>query len=322
METVTGYIGTYATENGGGIYRFQFNGETQSFTEMKLAYPMRDAKYLSLYENWLVAPCMEDEAGITLIDLDAKNLPYSLFMEDQTACYVTQDDEFVYTANYHEGCVLIYQKEDAKLKFHKRIDSKEHAGCHQVILHEHYLMVPCLLLDKIMIYDCQKDYEVCGELTFAEGSGPRHGVFTKNHETFYLISELSNELYQYRVDGVQFTLVKQISLLENVRGGGAALRLSEDEKTLYASIRGSDTIHVIDAVHMQVMQMVSSGGEHPRDIALSPKGDYLLAVNRYSNNLVVYERDQKSGLVKNILDEISVPEGVSIVFEESEDYNK
>ncbi|MFQ9705437.1 MAG: hypothetical protein ACLR0U_34060 [Enterocloster clostridioformis] len=35
------------------------------------------------------------------------------------------------------------------------------AGCHQILFHSHYMMVPCLLLDKVMVFDCQKDFSLC-----------------------------------------------------------------------------------------------------------------------------------------------------------------
>lgn len=316
METLTGYIGTYASKESNGIFRFHFDGERKKFDEPELAYPLRDTKYLSLYEGLLVSPCVKDTAGICRIDLDGKNLPYDLYMEDQAACYVVQDEAYVYTANYHEGCVMIYKKEAAKLMFHKRIDIKEHAGCHQVILYGPYLLVPCLLLDKIVILDRNQDYAICGELMFEAGSGPRHGVFSKDYKLFYLVSELSNEVFKYQVDGLKFTLLDKISIAKPGSGASAAIRLSSDEKYLYVSVRDADVIRVLDTSSLNVIQSVSSGGQHPRDIVLSPKEDYLLSVNRYSNNLVLYERDHESGLLKDILDEMSVIQGVSIVFTE------
>ena len=70
---------------------------------------------------------------------------------------------------------------------------REKAGCHQVLLWQDLILVPCLLLDRIMIYG--QDLEKKGEIVFERGTGPRHGVFTEDGRWLYLASELSNEFF-------------------------------------------------------------------------------------------------------------------------------
>lgn len=75
----------------------------------------------------------------------------------------------------------------------KRIDIQTKAGCHQVILHDDYLLIPCLLMDEIRIFKRSEDFALVKILKFPQGTGPRHGVFNSEHTRFYLVSELSNE---------------------------------------------------------------------------------------------------------------------------------
>jgi 6-phosphogluconolactonase len=43
---------------------------------------------------------------------------------------------------------------------------------------------------------------------------------------------------------------------------------------------------------------VPSGGSHPRDFTLDPTGNFLLALNKDSDNLVIFRINGRSGLMK------------------------
>jgi len=112
-KKVTGYYGTYATPESQGLYRFDFDPETGRLENRQLAYPALDCKYLSCHGSTLACPVSQnDRAGLCLLELDAGALLLmgTAMTEGVTANYVTQDDDYVYTANYHEGGVLIYKK--------------------------------------------------------------------------------------------------------------------------------------------------------------------------------------------------------------------
>jgi 6-phosphogluconolactonase len=47
---------------------------------------------------------------------------------------------------------------------------------------------------------------------------------------------------------------------------------------------------------LEWVDAVSSGGKHPRDFALDPRGNFLLALNKDSDNLVVFKIDRRTGL--------------------------
>ena len=198
MNTLTGYIGTYASPESLGIYRFTMDLDNGNLSKPELYYGALDCKYLSLHGTLLAAPRKRDgQAGICLLDTagGGASLAGEAFYETAPACYVTQDDACIYTANYHEGCILVYRKSPDSLTLAKRIDIAPKAGCHQILFHNHYMLVPCLLLDTVKIYDCSRDFAPAGELRFEEGTGPRHAVFDKDHHRLFLVSELSNQLF-------------------------------------------------------------------------------------------------------------------------------
>lgn len=320
MEKITGYVGTYASENSHGIYHFSFDKEVCEFDKMTLFFMVKDAKYVSLHEHTLAVPCMEESAGICILDERFQHSPSKLFMEDTTACYVVEKDNMLYTANYHEGTVMIYKKVDHKLQFHHKLEIAPKAGCHQVIIYKNYLVVSCLLLDKIAIYDLRENYKHVKDILFDKKVGPRHGVFNNDQSFFYVVSELSNEVFFYTVEDLTFTCIKRVALPTqgHTQASSAAIRLSKNEQYVYVSIRGENIICVLDVKSMRVIQTIDSGGDHPRDIAIY--NDYLFVVNRFSNNLVVFPIDKELGTVKEKIAETQVFEGVSIVFHEGGQY--
>lgn len=319
---IRGYIGTYYSEESKGIYQFTFNEASGEMTEPQLFYEAKNAKWVSLYGNSLVFPMEKDgHAGICFLELDNGKGIYrgEILEEKQTPCYIMQDGNFVYTANYHEGTVMVYQIRDGKLSVIKRIENGEGAGCHQILLHESYLMVPCLMQHRIRLFDIEHEYAPAGELTFPKGSGPRHGLFNQDHTKFYVVSEWSNELFVYEVEKMTFRLVQTLSLLKQKREGkdaaAAAIRLTKDERFLYISVRGQDVLIVVDVSGSEasVIQQMDCQGEHPRDMILSGNEKFVIVANRFSGGIVSFVRDSETGKLAETQNRIQMPEGVAVV---------
>lgn len=333
-----GYLGTYASPKSAGIYRFNLNRDTGILTPPELYYSGADCKYLSLRGSLLVAPIQgKDQAGICLFDTskDRAALLGVQYREERTACYVTQDDTFVYSANYHEGTALIYEKTGQGLALHRRIEIAPGAGCHQILVHGSYLMVNCLLLDQIRFFDVTKGYAAAGVISLPKGSGPRHGVFTRDHGLFFLVGELDNRLYVYRpADRPDWELLGVYPLLESSGEGGeglsaekpipaaspatAAIRLSPDERYVYVSIRFADVLCVysIENGWLRRVQQTGSGGKGPRDFVITKDGSFLLAANRTEGGLVCFPLDRESGRIGSARSRVEAPEAVSIVLED------
>lgn len=328
MNTLTGYIGTYASPESLGIYRFTMDLDNGNLSKPELYYGALDCKYLSLHGTLLAAPRKRDgQAGICLLDTagGGASLAGEAFYETAPACYVTQDDACIYTANYHEGCILVYRKSPDSLTLAKRIDIAPKAGCHQILFHNHYMLVPCLLLDTVKIYDCSRDFAPAGELRFEEGTGPRHGIFDKDHKRLFLVSELSNQLFVYSLaadtpSGSAITLEHVYPLLPGDAKykeppASAAIRLSPDGRFLYVSTRFADIISVfyIDGCQLKLVQQTGSGGVHPRDFTLTPDGQYLLAVNRTEGGLVSFRINPETGCLDGPCSQVPAPEAVAVI---------
>lgn len=349
-KQIYGYAGTYYSDKSQGVYRFSFDPDSGKLTEPELFYKAPGAKWISLNGSSMVIPIETEEgAGSCFLELKASGVKMreEILKEQQTPCYILQDGDYVYTANYHDGTVMAYRLEEGKPTLAKRIDNGSGAGCHQILLHEMYLMVPCLKQNRIRLFDKANDFAPAGEITFPDGSGPRHGVFNREHTRFYLVSEWSNELFVFSVCGREFTLKQVMSVLPDEENGesvrffsgengkaaagepakgteksaespaGAAIRLTKEEKFLYISVRGLNQIAVFDVGgdRVRAIQHVPSGGDHPRDFILSRDERFVLAAHRFEGGIVSMERDAKSGLIKRVVHRVSMPQGVALILE-------
>lgn len=320
------YAGTYASENSRGVYRFSFHEETGRMTKPELFCEARNAKWVSIGRHGFAFPVERDKkAGLGLLEMDAGTVRqrHELLLEQQTPCYILQDKEYIYTANYHEGGVLIYSLEQGELKLVKRIECGEGAGCHQILRHGSLIMVPCLEQQKVRFFDRNLDFAPAGELRFPKDSGPRHGVFNQDHTKFYMVSEWSNELFAFEAEGQEFTLQAVLSILPpDVRGAGkgrgasAAIRLTKDESFLYISIRELDLLAVIDVrgASPRLIQHEPCQGSHPRDIILSRDEQFLLIANRFEGGIVSMIRDRNTGRLMELSHRVEMPQGVSLAY--------
>ena len=187
------------------------------------------------------------------------------------------------------------------------------------------MLVPCLLLDTVKIYDCSRDFAPAGELRFEEGTGPRHGIFDKDHKRLFLVSELSNQLFVYSLaadtpSGPAITLEHVYPLLPGDAKykeppASAAIRLSPDGRFLYVSTRFADIISVfyIDGCQLKLVQQTGSGGVHPRDFTLTPDGQYLLAVNRTEGGLVSFRINPETGCLDGPCSQVPAAEAVAVI---------
>lgn len=309
MKT-TIYAGTYTSKSSKGIYSFDF--EDGQMSHSKLFCEIKNPKYLCKDEDGLFTLAdFDNGSGVGLLDAEG-NIISKVASEERTSCYITKSGEDIYTANYHTGVVTHLKYIDNTLKYVNNVQIQDGAGCHQVLVYEDKILVSCLFMDRVYIFDA--DLKKIGSIEFDAGTGPRHGVFGKDKQYLYLVSELSNELFVIHTN--DWKIEYQIPVLKSgethIRDT-AAIRLSEDEKYIYASTRTKDVISVIELNDHkpEVKETVSCGGKHPRDFILID--NYLLSANRNSNEVVCFKLND-DGTIGEKTSSIEIPEVVSLVY--------
>ena len=137
------------------------------------------------------------------------------------------------------------------------------------------------------------------------GSGPRHLLFSADGKHAWLTMEMSAQVAVFDYKDGQ---LKQTQMVELAAGqpvsdkAAAALHASSDGKFLYVSNRGTANQLLVFAIdpatgHLKELQRRSVDGDHPREFSLDPSGKFLLIANQKSNQIVVVERDSKTGLL-------------------------
>ncbi|MEN8765603.1 MAG: lactonase family protein [Wenyingzhuangia sp.] len=158
------------------------------------------------------------------------------------------------------------------------------------------------------------------QIQMKPGSGPRHFVFHPNGSLGYSISELSGKITVFRYQNGALEFVKDYHSYQtrNDIYRAADIHISPDGKFLYASNRDLDenSISIFsinsDNGELKVVDYVSTGGNHPRNFAISPSGKFLIVANQFSNNIIIYRRDIISGKLERLPHKITVGQPSSI----------
>ena len=307
----TGYVGTYTSEKSEGIYAFTY--ENQTITDVHLFTKVRNPKYLAWMNDYIVAVCdFEEGSGVAVFDLNGNEIDHIVF-EAFTSCYVGVKDNLIFTAHFHSGDVTLLRFENNHLELVQRTHIKDKAGCHQVIPYKDQYLVPCLFMDQIKMLN--QDFNVVDEISFEEGAGPRHAVFSDDEKYLYVVGELSNLLYV--VDMHTKKIVNTVELLENGLShvkDTAAIRKKDDY--LYVSTRTQDVITVLHVSGKDVkrIQVTSCAGKHPRDFVIVE--DDIIVANRFSDSLSILPIEH--AYIQSAVSTVTIPESVSIIMRSNE----
>ena len=176
-----------------------------------------------------------------------------------------------------------------------------------------FVVVPDLGIDKVMCYrfeDGQLTLAVgAPPLTLPAGSGPRHLVFAGNGTTAYVINELASTVGHLHYDALSGRL-ETVAIISTLPAGFegenwcADLHLSPDERFLYGSNRGHDSIVIYavdtDTGRLAMVGHVPTEGRTPRNFAISPSGRFVLVANQNGDSIVMFRRETSNGLLHRV----------------------
>lgn len=253
---------------------------------------------------------------------------------------ISADDKVVMIANYKNGSVVTFPVlQDGSLG--EATDVKQHKGSsinkeRQESAHAHYIsfspddrfvFVVDLGMDKILRYHLDTKSErsrLTGQATAFHsppGTGPRQMCFHPNGQYAYLIHELKSIVAALSYDKEKgiFTELQIIATIpENFTGENkcGGIRISTDGKHLYGSNRGHDSIAVFSISpedgRLSFVENVPSGGNFPREFTIDLTGNFLLAANQHSNNIVTFKIDENSGRLTPTRHQIEVEKPVFV----------
>ncbi|WP_268912420.1 lactonase family protein [Lentilactobacillus sp. SPB1-3] len=335
------YIGTYTHKTSKGVYQLDLNTTDKQIENLQFVGPAGNPTYVAPAKNGKLYMVDKESngGGVQIFDAASMSLPLSpidqVIDQDTNPAYITVDENrnLVYTANYHTAEISTYAiQPDGLLKLADRVTHTGQVGPKEEQAdgpHPHFMdltpdnrVVVCDLgLDRVFVYDVdgQGTLSKVSELALEPGFGPRHIVFAHDTDTAYLVGELSSKLavLHYNRDAGEFTISKIVKTIPDdwtAHNGAAAIRISDDDKYVYVSNRGHNSLAVFEVSEndAKLIQLISSEGDFPRDFNLNQDQSFLILVNQNTDNATLYSRDADTGKLTMIQKDFQVPEGVCV----------
>lgn len=326
------FIGTNDRDDGNGIYHVSI--DNQRFSDPRLLQALNKPSWLDLDRQrgqLYAAETFKNKNGKGVLHSFAVQDDYSLkaISSVETAgahsCYIAHYQDLVFAADYGGGTLSVCRRNHAgELEL---LQSFQHEGssvnekrqdrahAHQVLLSpDNKWVLSCDLgSDRIYIYQLKDDglsqaghYQVK-----TAGSGPRHLVFHPNEPLVYVLHELAGTMDVLRWDSSAGKLahVQQLDL-----PGDQASDLRWCGRFLYAGLRSNNSIAIIDTHHAEAPQFIeaTSVGGRPRGFAISDDQTQLLVGNEREDQLELFSRDQKTGLIGERLHAVALPAPVCV----------
>lgn len=344
--------GTYTSGGSKGIYVYRFNTASGAIDSVNVAEGVNNPSFLDVAPNGEYVYAVNENGSKKNGELSAfrfdKNTGALNFINKQSTggadpCYVSvhKSGKFAVAANYSGGSFSVLPINDdgslapySELINHKgksvNTERQEKAHVHAVKFSPDYkyLLTPDLGIDKVMIYSVNaENAKPVTEKTFSfvntkAGNGPRHITFHPTKPYAYLMEELSGTVSVYSYKNGRLVPIQNITSHPanyTADKGSADIHVSPDGKFLYASNRGqanSLAIYSIDNATgtLRLKGFNSTLGSTPRNFAIDPTGNYLLVANQNSNNIVIFKRNLKTGMLTPTGKQIKVPNPVCLVF--------
>ena len=345
-------VGTYTDGKGQGIYVYNFNTKTGD-NSLQSVTKTTNPSYLAVAPNNKIVYAVNEThdttgsyigGSVTSFAFDGTNGKLTNMGKQNSGgkdpCYVsvTNNGKYVFVGNYSSGTFAEFAvKADGSLDTARQViahtgsgpnkDRQEGPHVHSTVLSpdNNYLFVPNLGIDKVMIYQINKN---TGKLTpaptpfaaTAGGAGPRHFDFAPNKKYAYLITEMGANVIAYRYENGKLVKLQDISILpKDFKGevGAADIHVSHDGQFLYCSNRGIANNITIFSINqttgkLTVVGFQSTLGKAPRNFNFDPTGNFLLVANQRSDNIIIFKINRKTGMLTDTGKRIEVPNPVCI----------
>ena len=338
-------VGTYTKHQSQGIYQIELDTDKKELQNAELVAKAGSPTYVAeskAHKVYAIDKELKNDKTVGgLLAFDSANIPFKEIQdvteEGSSPAYVTVDElhQNVYTANYHTGNVHVFKiNDDGTLTETDRIHDIGEVGPRPEQAsgpHPHYIdltydnrIVVCDLgLDKVYLYDLsdQGKLHLVSETTMDPGFGPRHIQFVEKTGKAYLVGELSSKLavLDYNEETGELAVQQIVSTIPaewTSHNGAAAIRISNDNRFVYVSNRGNDSLAVFEIQedgNVKLIQLISIEGEFPRDFTFNSDQKFVVAVNQNTNNATLYQRNVDTGKLAMIQKGFSVPEGTCVM---------
>ena len=337
-------IGTYTQKGSKGMYVYRFNTTTGKAEWISNTDSAANPSFVIIAPDNKHVYAVNETGGktpgtISSYAFDKYTGKLSFINQQPTGgdapCHlaITKDNKWITVANYTGGSLSAFAvNKDGSLNPYSQLiqhegssvnnKRQEKAHVHETVFSpaEDYLFTPDLGTDKVVVYKFNS--ASAKPLTPAAtpfvkinpGNGPRHITFHPNGKLAYVIEELSGTVEAFNYANGKLTLTQTLATHPaDFKGqpGSAEVELSPDGKFLYVSNRGEENNIAIFSVNpvsgkLQWKGYQSTLGKAPRHFIMDPGGNYLLAANQDTDNIIIFKRNKQTGMLQETGNQIKV----------------
>ncbi|HEV7782385.1 MAG TPA: lactonase family protein [Chitinophagaceae bacterium] len=342
-------VGTYDSPKSEGVYVFRFNSATGKATEIShIKTPNPSFVAVSPDERFVyavheVAPQDGKGGEIVAFTFNKQNGTLTPLNKQLSGgdhpCHVEMDKtgKWVFASNYGSGSLSVLPVNAdgslgvATVIWHsgsgKNPARQKGPHVHGAIISpdNKQLFVTDLGIDKVMIYsfDAATGQLTTGKQPYSQsepGSGPRIFSFHPTNRFAYVIEELTGTVSVYEYKKGKLKTKQRISTMpagDTTFAGSGFVQASPDGKFLYASNRGNVNTIAIYRIQQGSGTLVLVGHQStliktPRNFSIDPSGKFLLCENQGSDEIVIFKRDETTGLLSDSGNRIKVGKPVCI----------
>ena len=331
-DSLTLYAGGYTRNAGDGLCALTFDSATGILRDVRLVAPISNPDWLelapdgrTLYVGGLPDNQGEGKRGLTAFAIEKdgglRAISQQVGDDNPVSLAVDATGKWLIGAYYGAGNWALWPLEaDGKIGARKELFQHQGSGpnlnrqksphAHQVVISpdNRRIWIVDLGTDKAMIYDfdVQTGAVKPSQPAFAgvePGSGPRHLAFGRNGEFVYVVNELNSTISVFRGGRGTPGAIQTLSTLPADFAGrstGAEILVSPDQRYVYASNRGYDSIARFAIQRDGTLKRLgwTQVGKEPRHFTFDPTGQWVLVGNQKERSIAVFAYDQKSGELK------------------------
>ena len=336
-------VGTYTTKcDSKGIYVYDFDSNTGNFNFKNATENVINPSFLSVSNdnNFIYAVNENGDKSMVSSFGYVPSTGKTDFINKESAkgtdpCYIINDDKNVIVANYSSGNISVFGKNnDGSITKAKQViqnygtNKKQVPHAHQVYFSpdNKYVLGNDLGIDKVFTYTYNPNspneiLKKKDSISVKPGSGPRHLTFSKNGKFVYLLQENDGTVTTFRYLNEKLKKIQETSVVSKDFAGkiGAAdIHISPDGKFLYATNRGTandiSIFKILKNGKLESKGQTSTLGNGPRNFAIDPSGNFLLVAHQYTNDVVIFKRNKKTGSLTDAGKKITLCSPVCLVF--------
>jgi len=323
------YVGSYSyTGKAKGITVFDVDVEKGQF-QYRCEMEVDNSSYVIASSDGKTLYSIADEGVVAFRILENGSLARlnSASIRGMRGCHLCTDaeDKYVFVSGYHDGkATVLSLNPDGSVGsivdgvFDKGYGSvaernfRPHVTCTRRTPDGKYVMSVDNGIDQVRIYrftEKEQKLKQVDAIRCDLESAPRHFRFSADGRFIYLIYELKTKIdvFSYKT-GERAPIIEKIQTVsttstENpgVMTAACAMRLSWDQKYLYCSNAGENTVSVFSRDEetglLTRLCCLPISGEYPKDIAVFPDSRHIVSVNHESGSLSFFTVDYEKGLM-------------------------